>query len=479
MAIYKRYYILFLLTTLSISAFCQKIDKIDRTKQRPNATKTTNSSKKTSSISNNQKKKNTSRTAPNAKQKQTTYKNSKEQTPPPSKENTPPLNNDSREIIEFSVSKTNLAFGPEGGKESIYVTSDQAWSISYNPAGWGLLTRNGNILTLRVDPNSTSTARTDFFKLKSGEKVICVNISQSAKPYDAPYLNTSKSSLAFNSSGGSETIIISTNKEWKITKGNISWGHIKINGNSLSVSVDANWSNNKRIDYLTIQAGELEKHVSISQEGRSIVTSPTYNSYSDYYYSKQKDFAKNWWWKGRVRIGWNVTAFDIDADFEDMSWRSGLRLRFGKSTDWFNLILGCDYSMQRKYVKGGSRYVTTGTRWIPYNYNSGYYEDTGYWEVTSSEWKLVHHEIIIPIELRLNFAKCGSEGRWYLGAGFDFGIKIANGDLPSKSKSYILDPQLGIMWKHFDLGIDYRLYQEDSRFNYKNARFGLYGTWFF
>lgn len=76
----------------------------------------------------------------------------------------------------LSVSKTELSFSSYGGTESLTVTSGTSWSISVNPASWGHLTRSGNTLTLKVDANSSTTLRTDYFKIKSGSQEVKVGI---------------------------------------------------------------------------------------------------------------------------------------------------------------------------------------------------------------------------------------------------------------------------------------------------------------
>lgn len=96
----------------------------------------------------------------------------------------------------LSVSKTELSFSSYGGTESLTVTSGASWSISVNPASWGHLTRSGNTLTLKVYANSSTTSRTDYFKLKSGNQEVKVNIKQAASQYNSsPYLNVSKAAL--------------------------------------------------------------------------------------------------------------------------------------------------------------------------------------------------------------------------------------------------------------------------------------------
>ena len=165
----------------------------------------------------------------------------------------------------LSVSKSNLSFSSYGGTETITV-SGPSWSISVNPASWGHLTRSGNTLTLKVDANSSSSSRTDYFKLKSGSQEIKVNVSQSGSSYSSsPYLNVTKTELFFASEGGQESITISTNNTWKITTNTNSWGHLKQEGNTLTLSVDANYTGNQRTDYFVLSAGGVEKRINITQ----------------------------------------------------------------------------------------------------------------------------------------------------------------------------------------------------------------------
>ena len=166
----------------------------------------------------------------------------------------------------LSVSKTELSFSSYGGTESLTVTSGASWSISVNPASWGHLTRSGNTLTLKVYANSSTTSRTDYFKLKSGNQEVKVNIKQAASQYNSsPYLNVSKAALFFASDGGQESITISSNNTWQISTNTNSWGHLKQEGNTLTLSVDANYTGNQRTDYFVLSAGGIEKRINITQ----------------------------------------------------------------------------------------------------------------------------------------------------------------------------------------------------------------------
>lgn len=83
------------------------------------------------------------------------------------------------QITTLSVSPTSLSFGASGGTRTITVSSNKDWSISVGTASWGHLTRSDNTLTLKVDAN-TSSERSDFFKIKAGDKEQEISISQEA-----------------------------------------------------------------------------------------------------------------------------------------------------------------------------------------------------------------------------------------------------------------------------------------------------------
>lgn len=111
----------------------------------------------------------------------------------------------------LNVNPSLLTFDASGGTRSITVNSNTNWEISVNTASWGHITTNGNMLTLRVDPYNGSTDRTDYFKIKAGDKEEKINIKQSASS------NSLKSSAQIKSisvskdqylDGGSKGIII-------------------------------------------------------------------------------------------------------------------------------------------------------------------------------------------------------------------------------------------------------------------------------
>lgn len=234
----------------SVTCFAQKRKTIDRTK-----TETVRSTQKTQpKVSSSTEKGNSNKpkvvsTAPKQSQKK-------------------PVKSTSKKSY-FSISSQYASFGSDGGNRTFTVSSSAAWKISVNTANWGHLSRSGNTLYLRVDANNSSSSRTDYFTISSGSKSIRVDISQGK----GNSLTVSTESLSFSSAGGSRTITVNSNSSWKIGTKTYDWGHLSINGNTVTLRVDANTSTSSRTDYFTIKSGNLEKRINISQSGNTQTTS--------------------------------------------------------------------------------------------------------------------------------------------------------------------------------------------------------------
>lgn len=79
----------------------------------------------------------------------------------------------------LTVSSESLSFPSAGGSRTITVNSSSSWRIGTKTYGWGHLSTNGNTITLRVDANTTTSSRTDYFTVKAGNLEKRINISQS------------------------------------------------------------------------------------------------------------------------------------------------------------------------------------------------------------------------------------------------------------------------------------------------------------
>lgn len=78
----------------------------------------------------------------------------------------------------LSVSDDNIYIDADGGYTEIEVSTDGEWYIDVDVAEWGHLTKRSNSVTLRIGTNPSSSSRTDYFVLKSGEHTRRINITQ-------------------------------------------------------------------------------------------------------------------------------------------------------------------------------------------------------------------------------------------------------------------------------------------------------------
>ena len=79
----------------------------------------------------------------------------------------------------LDLSTDSLHFTSSSGSRTITVTTNGTWDISVDAASWAHLSQSGSNLTVRVDQNYSSDSRSDYFKLKSGDKEKRIDIYQS------------------------------------------------------------------------------------------------------------------------------------------------------------------------------------------------------------------------------------------------------------------------------------------------------------
>ena len=90
----------------------------------------------------------------------------------------------------LSVSKTSISAGASGTTEYITVTCNTSWEVQYPSGAMYSVTRNGNSLAVKINANSPTESRSDFFNIKTidGNKVQKIQLSQSGK---STYSNSS------------------------------------------------------------------------------------------------------------------------------------------------------------------------------------------------------------------------------------------------------------------------------------------------
>ncbi len=78
----------------------------------------------------------------------------------------------------LNVSDDDIYMSADGGSTDITISSDGDWYIDVDAANWGHLTKYSNSVTLRVDRNNSTSSRTDYFVIKSGNYTRRINITQ-------------------------------------------------------------------------------------------------------------------------------------------------------------------------------------------------------------------------------------------------------------------------------------------------------------
>lgn len=190
------------------------------------------------------------------------------------------------------------------------------------------------------------------------------------------------------------------------------------------------------------------------------------------------------WWEDRVTLGWNMIGGDVDPTLypalktiddypETCSLESGLRLRFGRYDDVFNITFGADY--QNYWGKYISAY-----------YYYGYYEEEDFY------YQTIHRRVAFPVNLKFNMSGRNSNKAFYVGCSAEFGFALDDvidyfGAIRQfddflnwqAEPSIAIEPQIGFNRKHFEWGLYYRHYLSGYRFmnpsfSDGNNRIGLF-----
>ncbi|MDR0831073.1 MAG: hypothetical protein LBN95_13345 [Prevotellaceae bacterium] len=78
----------------------------------------------------------------------------------------------------LTVSPTEVEFDAAGGSKTISISTSMSWSTPVNTASWVTMTKYSNSISLTCAANTATSERTDYFKIKAGDKEVRVNIKQ-------------------------------------------------------------------------------------------------------------------------------------------------------------------------------------------------------------------------------------------------------------------------------------------------------------
>ncbi len=85
---------------------------------------------------------------------------------------------DTGDATYLNVSDDNIDIDASGGSKEISIETDGDWEISTNTANWGHLSKYSNSVTLTIDENTSSSARSDYFEITAGSYTKRININQ-------------------------------------------------------------------------------------------------------------------------------------------------------------------------------------------------------------------------------------------------------------------------------------------------------------
>ena len=170
-----------------------------------------------------------------------------------------------RLTVNGNSNTATLSFKSSGGTVNLSVSTNRTEVRTSQVPSWVIIESvTSTSMSVSCSPNNSSSARSGNFYVHAGNKQVKVSVSQAGK--STTRLTTSTDRVSFSSSGGSKTITVFTDGAWRISVGTATWGHTNINGNNITLRVDANYGD-YRTDYFIIKSGGLEKKINISQDG--------------------------------------------------------------------------------------------------------------------------------------------------------------------------------------------------------------------
>ena len=175
----------------------------------------------------------------------------------------------------LSVSKTSISAGANGITEYITVTCNTTWEVQYPSGTMYSVTRSGNTLTVKINANSSTEPRSDYFNVRTtdGSKVQKIQLTQGR----VATLSVSKTSISCSASGTTEYITVTSGKTWEIQYPSGTMYSVTRSGNTLTVKIKENTSTESRSDYFNVKTtdGSIVQKIELTQSGRS-----TSNSYA-------------------------------------------------------------------------------------------------------------------------------------------------------------------------------------------------------
>lgn len=100
----------------------------------------------------------------------------------------------SAETATLTVSKTSISCSASGTTQYLTVNCNKTWEIQYPSGNMYSVTRSGNTVTVKINRNTSTSSRTDFFNIKTtdGSKVVKISLNQTGNVSTSSYATIEK-----------------------------------------------------------------------------------------------------------------------------------------------------------------------------------------------------------------------------------------------------------------------------------------------
>ncbi len=218
------------------------------------------------------------------------------------------LTQDGKGIL-FSITPESLSFSADGGNETITVTSNLSWTVTSSDAWLTLSNSSGEgdaTLTVVAQENPSTSSRSGILTFKGKDITFTVNVTQEGA---SPAFSVTPTSLSFTSSGGNQSVSITSNLSWTASF-NDSWLSLSNSSGegdaTLSILAQANTSTDNRAGTVTFTAGGKTYSVTIIQDGVAthFDVTPTTLAFTSKGGSKSVSVMSNQPWTASFDVSW-------------------------------------------------------------------------------------------------------------------------------------------------------------------------------
>ena len=180
--------------------------------------------------------------------------------------------------LKIDLSTKSVSIPAEGGTFSVTATIPVSWNVTASESWFSISPSSGEAgaatLVFGADKNESGEPRTGTATVSAeGLQSVSITVSQAsvevAPPVPDTELSVSPERLSFSADAGSDSFVITANKDWKVSADNAPWiAFDKASGNgnaSIRVSVTKNTVQQERSAVITVVSEEKTVSVTVVQ----------------------------------------------------------------------------------------------------------------------------------------------------------------------------------------------------------------------